>query len=77
MNKKNTNNTRMNLAIWTQIHTRFHEIKSIEKLKIIQGSRINGSWTSIFVKSLRFGQNRFQFKIETLELKIIINMLLV
>ena len=45
-------------------------------MHIIQGSRINGSFTLIFVKSSRFDQNRFRFKTKTLGLKIIINMLL-
>jgi hypothetical protein len=73
---KNTKNIWMNPATWTQIQTRFHEINSIQRLQIIQGSRINGSFTLIFFKSSWFDQNGFQLKTKTLRLKIIINMLL-
>jgi hypothetical protein len=43
--------TSMNQTTWAPNQTRFHEIKSTERLKIIQGSRINGLFTSSFVKS--------------------------
>ena len=52
----------MNPTTWTQIHTRVHETKSIKRLQIIKGSRINVSFTLIFVKSSQVGQMCFGLK---------------